>query len=61
MLLKNPLTCIGEEAVLSTSLVTSVRENKYCGLNYGDILEFTHYKNVYKLRIFESTSLHSNI
>ena len=61
ILLKNPLTCIGEEVGLSTSLVTGVRENECCGLNYGDILEFAHYKNVYKLRIFESTSLHSNI
>lgn len=61
ILFKNPLTCIGEEVGLSTSLVTGVRENECCGLNYGDILEFAHYKNVYKLRIFESTSLHSNI
>ncbi len=61
ILLKNPLTCIGEEVGLSTSIVTGVRENECCGLNYGDILEFAHYKNVYKLRIFESTSLHSNI
>ena len=61
ILLKNPLTCIGEEVGLSTSLVTGVRENECCGLNYGDILEFAHYKNVYKLRIFESTNLHSNI
>lgn len=58
---KNPLTCIGKEVELYTSLVTGVREDECCGLNYGDILEFTHYKNVYKLRIFESTSLHSNI
>lgn len=61
ILLKNPLTCIGEEVGLSTSLVTGIRENECCGLNYSDILEFAHYKNVYKLRIFESTSLHSNV
>lgn len=61
ILLKNPLTCIGEEVGLSTSLVTGIRENECCGLNYSDILEFAHHKNVYKLRIFESTSLHSNV
>ena len=60
MLFKKPFTSVGEEVGLSTSLATGVRENECCGLNYGDILEFTHYKNIYKLRIFESTDLHSN-
>ncbi|MBR2533983.1 MAG: hypothetical protein IKE50_04305 [Erysipelotrichaceae bacterium] len=60
-LLKHPDTALGEEVGLATSFCNGVRENEACGFNYGDIVQMNLYPGEYILRLYQTTSLHSNI
>lgn len=59
-LLLHPETDKGENIGLATSLCLGTRDNECTGLTYKDIIEMTFYPGTYKVRIFDTTELHSN-
>lgn len=59
-LLLNPETNKGEDVGLATSFCLGTRDNECTALDFKDILEFDIYSGIYKVRAFDTTSLHSN-
>ena len=60
VLLSNPKTSNGEDIGLALMLLTALRNNEACGLNFGDLKEMIHYPGCYYLQITKTTQIESN-